>query len=139
MYILDTNVLTELMKSMGEQVVLEWIDGYSKEMQFTTALNQAEILYGLAVMPKGRRRNELLIRANEMFEQEFNGRVLPFDERAATHYADIYATRKGLGRRFDVVDAQIAAVARANGMAVVTRDIRDFADCEIELVNPWDA
>src|SRR5438132_7827 len=104
MYILDTNVLAELMKSVGAAIVLEWIDAHAKSDQFTTALNQAEVLYGLIVMPKGRRRNELILRLNEMIEYDFHGRVLSFDDRAATHYADIYAGREALGRRIDIMD-----------------------------------
>ena len=138
MYILDTNVLAELMKSAGAAIVLEWIDARAKPDQFTTALNRAEILYGLIVMPKGRRRNELILRLNEMIEYDFHGRVLPFNDRAAAHYADIYAGREALGRRIDVMDAEIAAIARANGMTVVTRNVRDFQDCGIDLINPWD-
>jgi predicted nucleic acid-binding protein len=72
-----------------------------------------------------------------MIEQDFSERVLPFDQRAAGHYADIYATCEGLGRRITPIDAQIAAVARANGMAVVTRNIKDFEDCGIDLIDPW--
>ena len=128
MYILDTNVLTELMKSMGAAIVLSWIDAHPKSGQFTTALNQAEILYGLTVMARGRRRNELILRMNEMIEYDFHDPVLPFDARAATHYADIYAMREALGRRIDTMDAEIAAIASANGMSVVTRNIKDFDD-----------
>ena len=125
------------MKATGATVVLQWLDAHPREKQFTTALNQAEILYGLAVMPKGRRRQELVLRAQQMIEQDFSERVLPFDQRAAAHYADIYATREGFGRRIAPIDAQIAAVARANGMAVVTRNTKDFEDCGIDLIDPW--
>jgi predicted nucleic acid-binding protein len=136
MYILDTKVLAELMKAMGATVVLQWLDAHPRANQFTTALNLAEILYGLTIMPKGRRRHELVLRAHQMIEQDFFERVLAFDQRAAAHYADIYATRESLGRRIAPIDAQIAAVARANGMAVVTRNIKDFEDCGIDLIDP---
>lgn len=137
MYILDTNVLSELLNPSGSIAVVAWADSISKFELFTTAINQAEILYGLAIMPKGRKRNGLLQRADTMFAEEFRGRILPFDERAAGHYADIAATRKQAGRRIEPVDAQIAAITRAHAMAVVTRDVGDFRDCGIDVINPW--
>jgi predicted nucleic acid-binding protein len=139
MFILDTNVLSELMNPEGASAALAWSDAVDPEDQFTTALNQAEVLYGLAVMPEGRKRADRITWADQMFAEDFRGRILPFDQRAAGHYANILSTRRSLGRRIDTIDAQIAAVARATGMTVVTRNVRDFADCEIELVNPWAA
>ena len=139
MYILDTNVLSELMDPEGASAVLAWSDAIAVEDQFTTALSQAEVLYGLAVMPKGKRRADRIKWADQMFAEDFRGRILPFDQRAAGHYADILSTRRTLRRRIDTIDAQIAAVARAAGMAVVTRNVRDFEACEIDLINPWQA
>jgi toxin FitB len=138
MYILNTNILSELMDPKGASAVLVWADAVSPEDQFTTAMSQAEVLYGLAVMPKGKRRADRIIWADQMFAEDFPGRILPFDQRAAGHYADILSSRRSLGRRIDTIDAQIAAVARATGMTVVTRNVRDFQDCGIDLVNPWD-
>jgi predicted nucleic acid-binding protein len=74
-----------------------------------------------------------------MFKADFLGRILAFDERAAGHFADIAATRKRLGRRIQPVDAQIAAIARAHGKTLVTRDVKDFQDCGVDVVNPWSA
>src|SRR5436309_5479396 len=118
MYILDTNVLSELMNPEGASAALVWADAVIPEDQFTTALNQAEVLYGLAVMPKGRKRADRITWADQMFAEDFRGRILPFDQRAAGHYADILATRRSVGRRIGPIDAQIAAIARANRMAV---------------------
>lgn len=139
MFVVDTNVLSELMNPRGSAEVIAWADACPRQDQFTTALNQAEILYGLAIMPKGRKRNDRILWADAMFAEDFHGRILPFDERAAGHYADIVATRQRLGRRIEPVDAQIAAIARVHGMTVVTRDTKDFADCGIDVVNPWAA
>src|SRR5262245_13880502 len=116
MLVLDTNVLSELMNPQGSAAVASWADRVGKLDLFTTAINQAEILFGLAIMPKGRKRNGRMARADKMFDEDFAGRILPFDERAAGHYADISATRRRKGRRIDSVDGQIAAIARAHGM-----------------------
>src|SRR5262249_3631568 len=126
MFVLDTNVLSELLDPSGSVAVVAWADSISKLELFTTAINEAEILYGLAIMPKGRKRNDLIQRADRMFAEDFHGRILPFDESAAGHYADIVARRKQAGRRIQPIDAQIAAITRAHAMMVVTRDVGDF-------------
>jgi predicted nucleic acid-binding protein len=137
MFILDTNVLSELMDPEGEICVQTWIDPISKDDLFTTALNQAEILYGIAIMPKGRKRNQLIALSEAMFSKDFQGRILSFDERAAGHFADITAKRKLQGRLVGILDSQIAAIARAHEMTVVTRNVKHFQDCDIPLLNPW--
>jgi len=137
MYLLDTNIISELMDPPGASAVLSWADSVDLWDQFTTALSQAEVLYGLAIMPKGRKRTDRITWADQMFAEDFRGRILPFDQHAASHYADLLSSRRSLGRRLDTIDAQIAAVARANGMAVVTRNTKDFEDCGIDLIDPW--
>lgn len=139
MFILDTNVLSEIMDPKGAPEVATWVDPIRRDTLFITALNQAEILYGIAVMPKGRKRNSLKALADAMFAEDFHGRILPFDEHAAAHFADIAVARQRVGRRIQPVDAQIAAVARAHGMSLVTRNVRDFEDCGIDVINPWSA
>jgi predicted nucleic acid-binding protein len=137
MFILDTNILSELMDSEGAVEVLRWVDPVAQESLFTTALNQAEILYGIAAMSKGRRRNEIIACADAMFAEDFRGRILPFDERAAGHFAEIVAGRKRVGRPSGLVDSQIAAIARVHAMAVVTRNTKHFQDCDVPVINPW--
>lgn len=137
MFILDTNVLSELMDEDGASSVLAWLDANRKDELFTTALSQAEILYGIAVREEGRKRRHLITRADAIFNEEFRGRILPFDERAARHFAEIAARRKRLGRRVGILDSQIAAVARANGMTIVTRNVSHFQDCDVPVVDPW--
>jgi predicted nucleic acid-binding protein len=137
MFVLDTNVLSELMNPRGAMAVVVWTNTIARSELFTTALNQAEILYGLAIMPKGRKRTDRIARADEMFADDFRGRILSFDERAAGHYADIAATRERLGRPIQPVDALVAGIARAHGMTVVTRNVGDFVECGIDVINPW--
>lgn len=137
MFILDTNVLSELMDPAGASEVLNWADAIRRHDVFTTALNQAEILYGIAIMSEGRRRSEFVSRADAMFSESFRGRILAFDERAAAQFAAVSAKLKRLGRPVGLVDSQIAAIARVHEMAVVTRNVQHFDDCEISVVNPW--
>ena len=135
MFILDTNVLSELMNIEGASIVLEWADAIPESNLFTTALNYAEIWYGIAIMEEGRRKRQLIRSAQTMFNEDFPGRILAFDERAALHFADIAARPKRLGRR--VLDSQIAAIARANEMTIVTRNVSHFRDCNVPVVDPW--
>jgi predicted nucleic acid-binding protein len=137
MFVLDTNVLSELMDPKGSVQVHSWIDHLRYEDLFTTALNQAEVLYGIAILPEGRKRKQLIASCDAMFQQDFGGRILPFDERAAGPFADITAARKRLGRPVGILDAQVAAIARAHEMAVVTRNVTHFQDCNVRVVNPW--
>jgi predicted nucleic acid-binding protein len=136
-FILDTNILAAMMRLQLESEVATWIAAQPAELLFTTSLSQAEILSGLAVMSDGRRRDlEAAVRI--MFLEDFNGRVLPFDMKAATTYADIFASRRRAGRPATTMDLMIASVARSHGASMVTRDTRGFEDCGIALINPWD-
>jgi predicted nucleic acid-binding protein len=137
MFILDTNVLSELMKAEGGSSVVDWADAIPKSELFTTVLNYAEIWYGIAIMDDGRKKRELIRSAELMFNEEFFDRILPFDERAALHFADITARRKRVGRRVGILDSQIAAIARANEMTIATRNVSHFRDCDVPLVDPW--
>ena len=111
------------------------------ELLFTTTICQAETLSGLAIMPEGRRRLDLVAAARSMFAEDFEGRVLPFDMDAAAAYADIFAARRRVGRpaATATVDLMIAAVARSQGASVVTRNVADFEECGVAIVNPWAA
>src|SRR5580693_2544834 len=138
MFVLDTNILSAMMSARPSPEVAEWIAGQPEDALFTTTICQAEILAGLAVMPEGR-RVALETAAQAIFADDFNGRVLPFDAAAATAYADIFAARRRAGRPTAPLDLMIAALARANGAGVVTRDIGGFEDCGVPLVDPWQA
>ncbi|HEY3738992.1 MAG TPA: type II toxin-antitoxin system VapC family toxin [Bryobacteraceae bacterium] len=137
MIVLDTNVASEMMKSSPEPRVLDWLNGQTASQVFITATSKAEIFYGIDRLPAGRKRDLLRRAANDMFEQQFPERVLPFDEIAAEVFAVIAADRERRGRPMAQFDAQIAAIARVQGAAIATRDVRDFSNCGIELIDPW--
>ena len=137
MIILDTNVISELMKIEPAEAVFSWVDRRPAEELFTTAVNQAEVLFGVAAMPVGRKKELLQEAAIRMFEQQFRGRILPFDRDTARPYADIVVRRRRVGRPIEKFDAQIAAIAAHRGMTVATRDIGDFENCGIQVVDPW--
>ena len=137
MIVLDTNVLSELMRPAADPAVASWANRIPISDLFTTAVTQAEILAGLAVLPAGKRRGDLAIAAANVFDQLFFSRVLFFDTGAALQYAGVYAARRRAGRPIAVLDCQIAAIARAAGAAVATRNVKDFEGCGIEIVNPW--
>ena len=132
MIVLDTNVLSELMRSEPAEAVFAWVSSQPRATLYTTSVNKAEILYGIAVLPERRAA------AGAMFADDFEGRVLPFDEAAAVHYAEIVAARRREGRPIEAFDAQIAATARVAGAGLATRDTGDFAGCGLTLVNPWE-
>jgi predicted nucleic acid-binding protein len=138
MLVLDTNVISEALRPEPDVRVKAWLEAQPPASVFTTAVSQAEILYGIAILPKGRRQSVLLTAAVLMFEEDFRGRVLPFDSEAATIYASLASTRRQGGLPISFADAQIAAVTQSRGGRLATRNVRDFADCGIEIVNPWD-
>ena len=139
MIILDTNVLSELMKPQGSTVVRNWAAGQPVTSLFTTTITQAEILYGIAILPEGKRKYELYQAASLMFAEDFIGRVLPFDESAAVAFANISAQRRASGNPISQADAQIAAICYSRNAAIATRNVADFADCGIFIINPWSA
>ena len=104
---------------------------------FVTAVTEAEVRTGIAFMPEGKRRRGLAEAADRAFRGLFAGRVLPFDSEAARAYAGVVAARRAAGRPISQADGQIAAISRSRGMALATRNIRDFADMGIELIDPW--
>lgn len=137
MIVLDTNVLSELMKPAPAASVRQWVATRPASSFFTTAVTQAEIFLGVKLLSKGKRRDAIEAAAQAMFEEDFEARVLPFGSDAAKAYAQIAAGRRRSGRPISHFDAQIAAIARATGATVATRNIADFQACDIELINPW--
>ena len=137
--LLDTNVLSELMRPQPEPRVLDWFSGQGAQTRFVvSAITQAEILLGIALLPAGKKRTVLAEVARTMFEQEFHGLNLAFDDHAAPGYAAIVALRTRKGAPISVEDAQIAAIATHHRVPLATRDIKDFAGIpELMLVNPW--
>ena len=138
MIVLDTNVISELMRREPAPRVMAWIAEQPMAGVFTTTLTQAEIFYGLALLPEGPRRDDLLAAARPMFDVDLAGRVLPFDTEAALVYPEIAARRQQGGKPIGQIDAQIAAIVRSRGARLATRNVRDFIDCGITVVDPWD-
>jgi predicted nucleic acid-binding protein len=138
MIVLDTNVLSELMRPKPTAEVVAWIASQPASLLYTTTITEAEVFSGIRLMPDGGRRSELLATARGMFDEDFAGRVLPFDSEAAQAFAAIVAARRSAGRGFRFPDAQIAAIAASHHASVCTRNVDDFESCGIEVVNPWD-
>lgn len=139
MIVLDTNVIAELMRGTPNERVLAWIGDLPNTGLFTTTLTQAEVFYGLSLLPTGRRRTDLMQSARPIFETDFAGRVLSFDSDAALAYAEIAAERRRVGRPISQMDGQIAAIVRSRGARLATRNTRDFLACGITLIDPWAA
>jgi hypothetical protein len=133
MIVLDTNVLSEEMKPAPAPAVHYWLSRQSPLELFTTAVTEAEIMYGIAIKPQ--RKRELETAAQSILAL-FSGRILPFDSQAAREFAQIAAERRRLGRPIEDFDAQIAAIARARGRTLATRDVGDFADTGVTLIDP---
>ncbi len=140
MLLLDTNVLSEFMRPQPADVVVAWLDAQPAAQLYTCAVSRAEIELGLARMPVGKRQAALVQAAQGMFEDDFAGQCLPFDEAAASAYACIVAARTRAGRPIGVEDAQIAAIARVRGLRLATRNVPDFLNIEgLTVVDPWQA
>ena len=137
MFLLDTNILSAAMSSGPAPEVANWMTRQPADLLFTAAVCQAEILSGITVLPKGRRREALEMAALSMFREDFAGRILPFDSDAAVIYGELFARRRSAGRPAGIADLMIASIARAHGAGVVTRDTGDFEGCGLALINPW--
>ena len=136
MIVLDTNVLSELMREDAAPRVLEWAGSQPTASLFTNCITEAEIFLGLAMLPAGKRRRALEGAATGLFS-DFDGRVLSFDSEAARVYAEIAAARRRRGRPISTADAQIAAIARSRGGRLATRNTEDFEGCGVEVIDPW--
>jgi predicted nucleic acid-binding protein len=136
MIVLDTNVVSELMRATPAPAVLAWLQQTSSTGLYTTSVTVAEIRYGIARLPDGRRKHDLHQAANEIFAA-FPRQVLPFDLAAATAYADVVAGREGDGNPISGFDGQIAAICRSQAATLATRNTKDFIDTGISLIDPW--
>ncbi|MGV0742889.1 PIN domain-containing protein [Mycolicibacterium sp. XJ870] len=138
MIVLDTNVVSELMRPAPEPGVSRWVDCLDVSDIMLTAVTAAELMYGVARLPNGRRRRDLREMVDGLLAEDFRDRILPFDALAATHYADIVADRERSGLQISMADGQIAAICRNWNAGLATRNVNDFVDTGVELVNPWD-
>ena len=138
MILLDTNVISELMKATPAPAVFAWVSLQPPDDLFISTISMAEILFGIELLPKGKRRDGLLQEAEITFRRDFSGRVLSFDEQAARIFGSIVAARRIHGRPIGIADGQIAAIAKCHQASLATRDTGDFEDCGVKLINPWE-
>ena len=139
MIILDTNVVSEVMRNRPDSRVFTWLEGCDPATLFTTTITEAEILVGIARLAAGVRQRNMLREAEEVFRTDLAGRVLAFDRSAAAAYAEIAARRERMGKRIDFADGQIAAIALVQGARLATGNVRHFRDCGIDIIDPWTA
>ena len=137
MIILDTNVVSEVMRPSPSARVLRWLAAQRAGELFITTITQAEILFGVELLPVGKRRVALQSAVAAMLAEDFAGRILPFDGDAAGMYARIAAERRALERPISQLDAQVAAIARSRGAAVASRNASDFEHCGVAVIDPW--
>ncbi|MEH6351086.1 MULTISPECIES: type II toxin-antitoxin system VapC family toxin [unclassified Pseudomonas] len=137
MIVLDTNVISEFMRAEPNATVLAWIDSQPAMDLVICAITVAEILHGIARLPFGKRKQKLESHAMAMFEEDFVDRILPFDAHAAVEYAALVASCEAKGRAAGMADAQIAAICRAHGALIATRNTKDFKFPGVEVINPW--
>lgn len=139
MLVLDTNVVSELFRPSPAPAVVSWYMAQFPEDLFVTAITKAESLLGVALMPAGRRKEGLGLAIRTFYDDRLVTPILPFSAVEAEHFVEIVSRRRFAGRRIGEFDAQIAAITRSRGFAIVTRNVEDFEDCGVEIVNPWDA
>jgi predicted nucleic acid-binding protein len=139
MIVLDTNVLSAMMRTPAETAVVAWLDDQPAESVWITSITLFEARLGLALLPKGRRRNALETAFDRLLEEELENRVLDFDRAAATEAAALAASRQKAGRPVDMRDTQIAGIVLARRATLATRNVRHFADLKVPLVDPWAA
>ena len=139
MIILDTNVLSALMRQAPETSVVAWLDRQPAESVWITSITLFEARLGLALLPKGRRRQTLEGAFAQLLQEDLENRVLDFDSAAATEAASLAAERQKAGRPVDMRDTQIAGIALARRATLATRNVRHFQDLNVPVVNPWES
>ena len=136
--LLDTNVLSELMRSQPEQALMDWFEGRTGDVFYISVVTQAEILLGISLLPAGKRRDALAAAADGMFSEDFAGRCLPFHAECTARYAAIVTGRRRAGQAISTEDAMIAAIALTHGYPLATRNTKDFLHIDgFTLYNPW--
>lgn len=136
-FLLDTNLISELMKPVPNPKVLAWLNQQSD--LYISAITQAELLYGVLRMPDGKRKNGYLTQLNIMFDIDFKNKILPFHHSNAVLYADLTCHRENIGKPIDMADAQIASIALACQFTLVTRNSKDFVNIQgLQLFNPFE-
>jgi predicted nucleic acid-binding protein len=139
MIVLDTSVISELMRPLGDPHVLAWVDELQAGEVYVTAVTAAELRYGVLRLPDGRRKSGLADRIQHTLAEDFAGRILSFDGDASTHYADIVVGREQRGLPITMADAQVAAICRCHTASLATRNTKDFAHTGVNVIDPWRA
>lgn len=139
MILLDTNIVSATMSPRPPRFVIDWLNHQETVDLYLSTVTIAEIGYGLWVLPEGKRRRDLEDRFAKFVAAGFDQRILDFDERAARLYPEVMGNRRVQGRPLAILDGQIASIARANDFAVATRNVRDFEECGLEIINPFDS
>jgi hypothetical protein len=139
MIVLDTNVLSELIRPEPDARVLGWLDRQASAEVAMTSIAAADLLYGVARLPEGHRKNTLTAAVRGLIADDFRGRVEPFDAPAAEHYAEVVAARERAGRPISTADAQIASICRRANATLATRNSKDFQHTGVTLLDPWDS
>jgi predicted nucleic acid-binding protein len=135
--VLDTNVLSELIRPRPDPGVVDWLRGQARSRLFTTAISRGEMLLGVLALPDGQRKRRLQQEVLGIFAADMAGRVLPYDGDAADAHAEFAAMRRAQGRPICQYDAMIAGIVRSRGAMLATRNVRDFEGCGLTLVDPW--
>lgn len=138
MFILDTNVVSEMFTPRPSSNVMAWLDAHRRDDYWITAISRAELRLGMLLLPEGRRRHALGDLIEGFFRLTVRNEVLPFGKDEADVFAELVAVRRRSGRPIGEFDAQIAAIARIRDFAVVTRNVNDFEHCGVEIINPWE-
>ncbi len=138
MIIIDTNIVAELMKASPAGEVVSWMNDQEASGLFLTTITLGEIGYGLEILPQGKRRLQLEQGFERVIAEAFTGRILAFDEEAARLYGVLMGRRRAIGRPLSILDGQIASIARTRGYAVATRNVRDFVECGVDILNPFE-
>ena len=138
MIVLDTNVVSEPLKPEPNPAVLSWLDAQEPQTLFLTSINLAELMAGVEALPAGRRKDLLAQALSTQVFSLFDGRVLPFDEKAAAMFGKTQAVAQAQGNTMGFADCAIASIARAHGFALATRNVRDFKGAGVVLTDPWD-
>ena len=139
MIVIDTNVLSALMRELPERPVVDWLDRQAAESIWITSITLFEARLGLALLPKGRRRKALESAFDKLLVEDLEGRVLDFDQPAAEAAAQLAAGRQRAGHTIDMRDTQIAGIVIARRAELATRNVRHFSDLNVDVINPWDA
>jgi predicted nucleic acid-binding protein len=137
MIVVDTNIVSEVMRPQPDTAVIQWLDQQETSLLYLTTITLAEIRYGLGILPDGERKQRLINRFEAYVDRAFEGRILDFTADAASRYADIMTHRRKVGLPMSMADGQIAAIASAHHFAVATQNTKDFEQCGLELINPF--